>query len=77
MKLPISAVILTYNEEKNIEICLKSICEWISEIFIVDSGSTDKTIEIAKKYTDKIYYHSFEIHAKQWNWAFKNLPLAY
>jgi len=75
MKLPITVIILTYNEEKNIEECLKSIHGFFEEIFIVDSFSTDKTIEIAKKYTDKIYQHEFENHAKQWFWALKNLPI--
>ncbi len=74
-KLPISAIILTYNEEKNIERCLKSIYEWVDEIFIVDSYSKDKTIEIARKYTDKIYEHEFINYSEQRNWAQKNLPL--
>lgn len=75
VKLPISVIILTYNEEKNIEECLKSVYDWVDEIFIVDSYSTDGTLEIAKKYTDKIYQHPFENYAKQFNWALKNLPL--
>lgn len=74
-KLPISVIILTYNEELNIEKCLKSVYGWVDEIFIVDSGSTDQTLEIAKKYTDKIYQHQFETQAKQLGWAFENLPL--
>jgi len=50
----ISAVLIVRNEEKNIERCLKSIY-WVDEIVIVDQSSTDKTLEIARKYTDKIY----------------------
>ncbi len=75
MKLPISVIILTYNEEKNIEACLKSVYDWVDEIFIVDSYSTDKTLEIVKKYTDKIYQHPFENQARQYNWALENLPI--
>ena len=75
MKLPISAVILTYNEEKNIENCLKSIGDFIEEIFIVDSFSTDKTLDIVKQYTDKIFQHEFENYGKQRNWALKALPV--
>jgi glycosyltransferase involved in cell wall biosynthesis len=75
MKLPITVIILTYNEEKNIEECLKSIHGFFEEIFIVDSFSTDKTIEIAKKYTDKIYQHEFENYSSQRNWALNNLPI--
>ncbi len=74
-RLPISVIILTYNEGKNIEKCLESVYEWVDEIFIVDSGSIDKTLEITKTYTDKIYYHSFETHSKQWAWALNNLPI--
>lgn len=75
MKLPISVIILTYNEELNIEDCLKSVHGWVEDIFIVDSYSTDRTLEIVRKYTDKIYQHPFENHAKQFNWALESLPI--
>lgn len=74
-KLPISVIILTYNEEKNIEECLKSIFEWANSVIIVDSFSNDKTLEIAKQYTDKIYQHPFETQAKKFNWALDNLAI--
>lgn len=74
-KVPISVIILTHNEEKNIEECLKSVYSWTEEIFILDSFSSDKTLEIAKKYTDKIYQHTFESYGHQRNWAQKNLPI--
>ena len=50
----ISAVMIVKNEESCLETCLKSI-QGVDEIIIVDTGSKDKTIEIAKKYTDKVY----------------------
>lgn len=75
MTLPISVIILTYNEEKNIEDCLKSVSGWVSEIFVVDSFSTDITIEICNRYTDKIVQHPFENQAKQFNWALNNLEI--
>ena len=75
MILSISVVILTYNEEKNIEECLKSLNGIAENIFIVDSGSTDDTINIVKKYTDKIYTNTFENYSQQRNWAFDNLPI--
>ena len=74
-KLSISVIIITYNEEKNIEECLKSVSEWVDEMFIVDSSSTDNTLEIAQKYTEKIYQHPFENFAQQRNWSQENLPI--
>jgi (heptosyl)LPS beta-1,4-glucosyltransferase len=50
----ISVVIITYNEEKNIARCLESV-KWANEIIIVDSGSTDNTINIAKSYGAIVY----------------------
>ena len=50
----LSVCIICKNEESTIENCLESV-KWADEIVIVDSGSTDKTLEIAKKYTDKIF----------------------
>lgn len=75
MKLPLSVIILTYNEEVNIERCLQSIHGWVNAIFIVDSYSADKTLEIAEKYTNQIYQRSFKNHAEQLNWALRNLKI--
>lgn len=50
----LSVIVSTYNEEKNIEECLESV-KWADEIIVIDSKSKDKTAEIAKKYTDKIF----------------------
>jgi len=50
----ISAVLIVRNEEKNIIRCLESI-KWVDEIVVVDQLSTDKTVELAKRYTDKIF----------------------
>lgn len=75
MKFPLSVIILTYNEEIHIERLLKNITDWADEIFIVDSFSTDKTLEIAKKYGCKIFQHKFENQAQQFNWALDNLKI--
>ena len=75
-QIPISLIVLTYNEEENIEFCLKSVCSLVNEIIIIDSYSTDKTIEICKQYTNKIYEHKFENQAKQFNWALVNVPIS-
>lgn len=53
-KMKLSIVIITYNEEENIKKCLESV-KWVDEIVIVDGFSTDRTVEICKEYTDKIY----------------------
>lgn len=50
----VSVVISAYNEEKKIENCLESV-KWADEIIFIDNGSTDNTIQIAKKHTQKIY----------------------
>lgn len=50
----ISAVVITKNEESNIERCLKSLT-WVDEIVVYDSGSTDQTVEIAKKIGATVY----------------------
>ena len=65
----ISACIISYNEEKKIEACLKSLEGVVDEIIVVDSLSTDKTIELTKKYTDKIFDQKFLGHIEQKNLA--------
>jgi glycosyltransferase involved in cell wall biosynthesis len=75
MKISLSVIILTYNEEIHIERLLKNIGGWADEIFIVDSFSTDKTLEIARKYGCKIFQHKFENQAQQFNWALDNIKI--
>lgn len=71
----ISAIVLTLNEEKNLPDCLESLKKVAEEVFIVDSGSTDETCEIASRFGAKVVSHPFESHAKQWRWALESLPL--
>ncbi len=75
MRPPLTVIILTYNEEIHLERSLKNICDWCDEVFIVDSFSTDKTLEIARKYGVKIVQHKFENQAQQFNWALDNLKI--
>jgi exosortase/archaeosortase family protein len=75
MKDSFSAIILTFNEEKNIKACLESLLPLNIEIFIVDSGSTDNTLEICRKYTSNLYNHPFTNYSIQRNWALNNLPI--
>ena len=64
----LSVVMMVKDEEKNLKRCLDSVKDFADEIIIVDTGSTDKTVEIAKGYTDKIYTHlweNFSVHRNQ------------
>jgi len=74
-KLDLSVIILTYNEGIHIKRCIKSVYGWVQDIFVVDSYSNDRTLEIAKKYTNHIYQHEFINQATQFNWALENLPI--
>jgi glycosyltransferase involved in cell wall biosynthesis len=73
--LPLSVIVLTFNEERNLETCLRSVVDLTPHLFVVDSGSTDRTVAIAREHGAHIVTHAFESHAKQWQWALGNLPL--
>jgi glycosyltransferase involved in cell wall biosynthesis len=72
----ISVVILALNEEKNLPDCLASLGGVKCEVFVVDSGSSDRTVEIAEEYGAKVFRHPFEGYGKQRNWALRELPLS-
>ncbi len=59
-KPTISACMIVKNEEKLLPQCLESIKDFVDKIIIVDTGSTDRTIEIAKSYGAKIFHHPWE-----------------
>ena len=66
---PISAVIITFNEEKNIARCLNSLKGLADEIIVVDSFSTDNTREICKEHQVKFIEREFISYSDQKNWA--------
>ncbi|MEM9886916.1 MAG: glycosyltransferase family 2 protein [Bacteroidota bacterium] len=70
----LTAIILTYNEAHNIEACLDSLAGIQAHIFVVDSYSTDHTLEILKARNINFVQHPFEHYARQRNWAQANLP---
>ncbi len=67
----LSVVIIAFNEEKDIERCLKSAQDVADEILVVDSLSTDKTPEICEKYGVRFISHAFEGYVNQKNFALK------
>jgi len=72
--IPVSILILTLNEEANIRSCLES-CAWCDDVAVLDSGSTDKTIPIAREMGAKVYEHPFISFGAQRNWAIDNIPM--
>lgn len=71
----IAAVIMTKNEELNLPACLKSLQGWCHPIFVVDSGSTDRTESVARKFGAEFISHTWETAAKQWNWSLAHLSI--
>lgn len=67
--LPLSAAIITFNEERNLSRCLQSLQGLVSEIVIVDSGSSDGTADIARKFAASFHIEQWEGHVVQKNKA--------
>jgi glycosyltransferase involved in cell wall biosynthesis len=65
----LAVVILTYNEEANIAQSLDSVAGWVNEIFILDSLSGDRTLEIASEYSCHILQSKSENYAKHRNYS--------
>lgn len=74
--VPVSVVILTRDEELNIEACLLS-CAWCDDIHVVDSGSTDQTCQIAERLGAKVHHHPFTSFGEQRNWAIDHIEHKY
>ena len=71
----LTIIILTKNEEKNLRKCIVSFRGIARRIVIVDSHSTDDTVELARSLGADVYEHSFENHAAQFNWAIENIDI--
>jgi glycosyltransferase involved in cell wall biosynthesis len=77
MKLDLSVIILTYNEEIHIRRCLENVNQFASKVYVVDCFSKDKTKELAEEMGAKVFLHSWPGNqAEQFNWALDNLPIS-
>lgn len=72
--VPVSVVVLTKNEESNIQRCVNAL-NWADEVVIVDDGSTDKTVRAATDSGARVVEHRFESFARQRNWALEHAGL--
>nr|WP_245817318.1 glycosyltransferase family 2 protein [Hydrococcus rivularis] len=72
----ISIYILTHNEEIDIAACIESAL-LSDDVIVVDSFSTDRTIEIASRYPVRVVQHEFESHGKQRTWMLETIPTRY
>ena len=70
--LDMTVIILTKNEESNLENCISSLGDIAKRLIVVDSFSTDHTVEIAKRLGPDVYYHEWKHYADQFNWALDN-----
>ncbi|HOV99201.1 MAG TPA: glycosyltransferase family 2 protein [Bacteroidota bacterium] len=66
--IPISVIVITKNEERNIDDCLKSVT-WANEIIVVDSDSSDSTVEKARQYTTQVLNHEWKGFGEAKNFA--------
>jgi glycosyltransferase involved in cell wall biosynthesis len=77
MSTKITVIVITYNEEYNIRQCLESVKGFTDDIIVIDSKSTDSTVEIAKDYTKNIYIIEQGHWAEIRNWAMRNADIKY
>lgn len=73
--IDVTVLILTQNEEVNLPDCLSSCTGFAKRVVIVDSGSTDQTVEIARQYGADVLVHPFENYARQFNWGLDNAEI--
>ena len=71
----LTVIILTFNEEINIPHSISNVVGWAKDVFILDSGSKDRTCEIAESLGAMVFLNKFETYAKQRNYAIKKLPI--
>ena len=75
-RLGLTAIILTFNEELHLARALSSISGLADEVFVIDSFSTDQTLEIAESHGARVLQHAFVNQAKQFQWALDHAPIS-
>jgi len=68
-RIPLSVVVIAKNEEENIRDCLTSV-SWADEIIIVDDYSTDRTVAVAREFTDKVFQRKMDVEGTHRNYAY-------
>jgi glycosyltransferase involved in cell wall biosynthesis len=71
----ITVILLTFNEEKHIERCLKSLWPIAEAIYVIDSFSTDATCDIARSLGAKVFQNKWVNYSTQFNWGLQNCPI--
>ena len=76
-KLDVTTIILTYNEELHIRRCLENVCPFSKKVYVIDSPSTDRTVEICNEFENvEVVVHKYPGNqATQYNWAIDNLKI--
>lgn len=69
----ITAIILTYQEEKHIERCILSLLDFVDKIVVVDSFSSDNTVQLAKSLGADVFQNEWINYSNQFNWSLENL----
>jgi len=71
----IDVMIITHNEAMNLPHCLQALQGWTNKVFVIDSGSTDGTQDLARSFGAEVVHHDWPGYAEQKNWGMENLPL--
>jgi glycosyltransferase involved in cell wall biosynthesis len=74
-KLPLSLIIPTRNEERNLRTTIESVAKWADEVFVLDSYSDDRTVEVAEEMCARVAQRPFDNFSAQKNWGLDNLPI--
>ena len=71
----VEVIIIAFNERLNLPHCLRALVGWVKRVYVIDSGSTDGTRELAREMGAEVVEHDWEGYAAQKNWALTELPL--